>query len=845
MRTTRVALALLALGVLGAHGTASSFSGSWTQTTNRSGGLRDAAQVYDPIRNRMLVFGGIKSTGVTNELWSLDLASQTWTQINVAPINFQCQTKPGGRSRASLFFDPQYDQLILFGGYEAPANDFWTLDLSVQPPQWCKWNPSATGAPFPATASIDIRAVYDTARHRLLVISPVQGVFAIGIHEGVWSQIYTGRLSPDATQSPHYIGAYGYSAVYDSNADRLLIFGGYQDMTTPDDCSIEYGATTVYSLPLGTPNAQFQPIGGPVPNIGVADGGVVFDADDNRLLLYGGERCRKSGSLSMTSQVFGLNLDSNNAVWAVVSGTGATPPNRYAHSVMLAPNHDLYVFGGMSSTGALLSDTYYFRPFEAPQPERRARHIAVYDPNGQQMIMWGGDDGQRRLFRDDVWTMDLRPGMTPGWTKHPVTGTIPQLGTRGAAAVFDTRQNAVIVHGGSSSFSNTPTSSLFKLSLNSDGTAQWSELLPEPGSPGDVPSARMFHSMVYHADTTFLFGGWNGSASFESTYIFTSSYLGPGYRKWTKIQTPVSPEPRYGHMAFFDTPRGRFTVLGGNGSQYETSVAPVWGLTHDAQGNWSWNHVYSYGGPPNLHYATATYQEGQNRAYLNGGWYDYTYQWTNEQTWIYWLFDDPQWQSGWGSYLFTGAPTNMVYQHTAVYDPVGNRLIRFGGVYRAGPGNFSYTDPPGSDNVINLSYQLTLPSYVYDSVWSQIATLGTGTVLTLGGGGGGGSPHPKKYVTASLPSDESNGGRPRLLVSGGLGSSPVRFLSSDLAHRTPSKVAIYDVQGRLVRTLEGLEQGALTWNRQDARGNPVAPGIYLYRAELGLEVVRGKLALTR
>ncbi len=44
-----------------------------------------AATIYDPVRNRVLVFGGNTASGVSNDLWALDLsATPAWTQLTPA-----------------------------------------------------------------------------------------------------------------------------------------------------------------------------------------------------------------------------------------------------------------------------------------------------------------------------------------------------------------------------------------------------------------------------------------------------------------------------------------------------------------------------------------------------------------------------------------------------------------------------------------------------------------------------------------------------------------------------------------------------------------------------------------
>jgi flagellar hook assembly protein FlgD len=65
--------------------------------------------------------------------------------------------------------------------------------------------------------------------------------------------------------------------------------------------------------------------------------------------------------------------------------------------------------------------------------------------------------------------------------------------------------------------------------------------------------------------------------------------------------------------------------------------------------------------------------------------------------------------------------------------------------------------------------------------------------------------------------------------------NPKTTISFTLPQSGRTRLAIYDVAGRLVRTLEDrvLEPGSYdyTWNGQDGRGRTVAAGTYFYRVQ--------------
>lgn len=825
MRWHRVVLGLVALAAFAAHDTAYAVTGVWSQSTTRlrfgtPWSARDHAATYDPLRNRVITFGGLNNGIASSEVWGFELETGSnppfWRAINTYG------TPPQPRVRSSMVYDEVGDRVLVFGGYPTADGRLWELSLSgISSGTWGAPNVDAGGPPL-ADPTKDVRAVLDTARRRLLVISPEDGVWALGLNGGSWTHVSTDGLL-------NYIGKFGYSAVYDSNYDRLLIFGGYKE-TPSNACGDEYASSSVYALSLASPGS-WQLIATGAPS--VADGGVVFDRAGNRILVFGGERCRLSqgGSPTLGNQLWALSLDVGGYVWHIVNVTGAIPAGRYAHTATLTLGRDLYIFGGVSNGNAALATTYRFRPPAVPMPEPRARHVAVYDPNRFRMILWGGDDGHR-LFSQDVWAMTLYPGGTPSWSKLAVTVNdgITTFGTRGAAAVFDTRRNVVYVHGGAPTLSMSPFGALYQLSFPSPTTAVWSQV---PLLGGTTPSFRMFHSLAYDStgDKLYAFGGWDGVQALGDTYQGALSDQGI---QWAQVATPpaAAPAARYGHVSFFDTKRRRLTVMGGevdpqaDPPQNESVIAPIWGL--NVTGTPAWATISTYGGPVNLRFSSAVYNNYFDRAYLTGGCFNSNYILSNERTWICWLYDDPVLQSSWGYYSFDGAPSNHIDQHTSVFDPVNGRLIRFGGSF-FGDGN-----PAGNStaptNVTNLSYQLTLPSWVYDSVWSQIASYGA-----IGAGGAARIQREQAQAEAA-PGP--------MIVTGGLGSRPVSFRAGGSAPGSSLRVQVYDVRGRLIQVLDA-HSNDLTWDRKDRGGQKVAPGIYFYRAIAGSLTAQGKLLLTK
>ena len=91
--------------------------------------------VYDMARDRLVVFGGCAAE-LSNEVWTFDLASSFWSQIETTG------PEPTPRRDQAMVYDDRRDAVVLFGGWDGRSflNDAWRLDLSGTP----RWGSSTT-----------------------------------------------------------------------------------------------------------------------------------------------------------------------------------------------------------------------------------------------------------------------------------------------------------------------------------------------------------------------------------------------------------------------------------------------------------------------------------------------------------------------------------------------------------------------------------------------------------------------------------------------------------------------------------------------------------------------------
>jgi hypothetical protein len=122
--------------------------------------------IYDPVRERMIVFGGWDGLEARNDTWALSLAgTPVWTEILPAgPL-------PPGRQRHAAVYDPVGDRMLVFGGVGDGVDDgVWSLSLGGSP----TWTKLALAGSSPKGRS-GAAAVYDAPRHRMVLVSGYDG----------------------------------------------------------------------------------------------------------------------------------------------------------------------------------------------------------------------------------------------------------------------------------------------------------------------------------------------------------------------------------------------------------------------------------------------------------------------------------------------------------------------------------------------------------------------------------------------------------------------------------------------------------------------------------------------
>ena len=627
------------------------------------------AMVYDPLRDRMLEFGGFVENGdfteARNQVWALSLgASQAWTLVATTGEPPPPVDGPG------VIYDPVGDQLVVWGGVSnvdgSAPTDVWTLSLTGTP-TWTRVTPSGG----PPEARDGFGTAYDPVRGRMLVFDG-RGTVSPAMLNDVWalqlgaSPSWT-QLAPTGTPPA---GREACTMVYDSTIDGLVIFGGYSlthfkpgdppNTTWNDAWTLSLSGTPAWTplAPSGTPpsprlNASsiYDPLGDRIlmfagapigarglndlwsltlgvtpawtqlspasPPSGRRGAATAFDPIRQQMVSFGGSLSGAPGFWGNDDLVM---LDLNGPLaWTASTLPSLRPDGKWYGSAIVDPLAGrMLVFGGRTDASGNTSNIVWQLPLAGPPvwsplavagtpPPGHMNHSAIFDPVRSQMIVFGGIAAEvPGTPLNDLWTLSLTG--TPTWTQLTPLGTPPPA-RQGHTAIYDPVGDRMIVFGGAVGLPPGSVNDLWSLSLS--GTPTWSPL----AASGTPPSARSFHSAIYDQPNgrIVIFGG---SGPLNDTWALTLG-ASPAWSQLSPTGTP--PSPREGHTAVVDDQRDRMLVFSGADNSFNFERNDVWELTLGASPAWTQLAPAGTWPPAGREGACAIYDHSLDRLLAFGG----------------------------------------------------------------------------------------------------------------------------------------------------------------------------------------------------------------------------------
>lgn len=292
---------------------------------------------YDPARKRLIVFGGYghhypgTEDAYLDDVWELSLdGTPTWTEL------LPTGPHPTGRLAGASIYDPLRQRFIVYGGTVGASMDTWQLDVSGDDAVWSILPTADT----PPVAGYGMTSIYDAKRDRMLMFGGSTSDGYYGVTDQVWELTLSGvpnwskvlgadSTSGDTTALTGPCARRTLASIYDPRRDRMVIFGGWDSQSNNLDSFL--GDTWALSLdpPAWT---QLDPAGSaPVGRDAMA---AVYDSENDRMVVYGGWsgatflddtwflNWNEAGALPVASASVSADPDAASVSWSVANGIG-------------------------------------------------------------------------------------------------------------------------------------------------------------------------------------------------------------------------------------------------------------------------------------------------------------------------------------------------------------------------------------------------------------------------------------------------------------------------------------------------------------------------------------------
>ena len=168
--------------------------------------------VFDSARRRLIVFGG-QASSFFNDVWAYEIEAGRWTRLDASG------PAPNIRYGHSAIADPRRDRMVISHGFtdEGRFDDTWAFDFAAN--AWTEISPARR----PLRRCLH-RAAYDPARDRMLLYGAAAlRRRAMSARRSMGIRLGCERLTQLASGPP---GREFYGVGFDSEADRMVIFGG-------------------------------------------------------------------------------------------------------------------------------------------------------------------------------------------------------------------------------------------------------------------------------------------------------------------------------------------------------------------------------------------------------------------------------------------------------------------------------------------------------------------------------------------------------------------------------------------------------------------------------------------
>jgi cysteine-rich repeat protein len=497
------------------------------------------AITFDPLRQRLVLFGGHTSTysgcnleiaGSVRELWE---SADGITWVEATPT-----IGPTPRRFHMIAYDGNTNRVIVFGGEAGSRlNDTWAWDGT----SWTKLAPPASPSPRSESAM-----AYDSRRKRVVLFGgfadnpdPTSSVPVESDETWEWDGTTWQRIMTPTTPA----GRHRHAMVYDPFRGVIVLAGSNNNPSAldPKVDTWEYDGTDWKQVATSTTTPKVDIMG--------------FDTINRRAIAYakppaGGARSTYAwDGVSWTSLgqqqpgggLEGASMTTDPRGRVVLYG-GVTFGNPSPNCT--SKKYDTWLWNG---------STWAKTP--PPSPSWREGAAAAYDLDLHRIVVVGGENFATGL--NQTWEFD-----GTGWKLFDLQPW--SAGRFNAVMAYDGGRKEMVLYGGQTDYSGT---TLLGGTFVRSGTT-WTEKFP-----GSSPGGRAQQAMAYDASRGQLifFGGFIEA----SPYYANDTWQWDG-TNWTKL-TPAHAPPARGRAAIaYDPLRGNLVMFGGFGAAGVLDDTWVW-----------------------------------------------------------------------------------------------------------------------------------------------------------------------------------------------------------------------------------------------------------------------------
>ncbi|MHA2108568.1 MAG: Kelch repeat-containing protein, partial [Candidatus Hodarchaeales archaeon] len=306
-------------------------------------------------------------------------------------------------------YDSQSDRIILFSGAYRLAenifNDTWAYDYNTN-----TWE-NLTTPEMKNVARLGSSMAYDSESDRIIVFGgwkwePYHSVYQNTSVGETWSYDYETNTWTNMTTetSPPFRGACSLS--YDEANDRMIMFGGFNSEMYYTDTTIPfYGDTWAYDYNTNT-WTNMNPAVSPPP---LGNHESAYDSESNKTVIFGG---RSYASCVTLDETWAYDYSENT--W-INMNPEVHPSGRGAQGMIYNSKIDrIVLFGGSICLDVLYDDTWAYDyntnmwiNMNSPSPpSRRLSPTFDYDSESDVSILFGGrtlDSTRDSVYKDDTW----------------------------------------------------------------------------------------------------------------------------------------------------------------------------------------------------------------------------------------------------------------------------------------------------------------------------------------------------------------------------------------------------------------------------------------------------------